>query len=98
MSSWKALLLRNPLGHLPQAFKQEQGRFHGVGINEGRACVVCQAGGDGCVIAVRQAHDEIRIWTSPDADKLHALAMQGMMGMGYRDPFLRWFVKGGSVL
>jgi hypothetical protein len=98
MSSWKALLLRNPLGHLPQAFKQEQGRFHSVGINEGGTCVVGQAGGDGCVIAVRQAHDEIRIWASPDADKLHALAVQRMMGMGYCDPFQRWFVKGGSVL
>jgi hypothetical protein len=97
MSSWKALL-RNPLGHLPQAFKQEQGRFHGVGINEGRACVVSQAGGDGCVIAVRQTNDEIRIWASPDADKLHALAIQRMMRMSHRYPFLRWFVKGGSVL
>jgi hypothetical protein len=98
MSSWKALLLSNPLGHLPQAVKQEQGRFHGIGINEGRACVVGQAGGDGCMIAVRQANDDIRIWASPDADKLHALAIQGMMRMSHRYPFLRWFVKGGSVL
>ena len=98
MSSWKALLLRNPLGHLPQAVKQEQGRFHGVEINKGRTCVVCQAGGDGCVIAVRQANDQVRIWASSDADKLHTLAIQRMMRMSHRYPFLRWFVKGGSVL
>jgi hypothetical protein len=98
MSSWKALLPRNPLGHLPQAFKQEQGRFHGVGINEGGTCVVCQAGGDCCVIAIRQANDEVRIWASPDADKLHTLAIQRMLRVSHRYPFLRWFVKGGSVL
>ncbi len=96
--SFQVVLLRNPLGHLPQAFQQEQGRFRGVGINEGSACVVCQAGGDGSVIAIRQANDEVRIWASSDTDKLHALAMQRMMRVSHRHPFLRWFVKGGSVL
>jgi hypothetical protein len=98
MSSWKAMLPRNPLGHLPQAFKQEQGRFHGVGINEGRTCVVSQAGGDSSVIAIGHADDQVRIGPSSDPNELDALAMQGMMGMGYHDPFHRWFVKGGSVL
>ncbi|GHO82400.1 hypothetical protein KSZ_04060 [Dictyobacter formicarum] len=96
--SIEALLLCNPLGHLPQAFEQKQGRFHCVGINEGRACVVCQAGSDCRVIAIRQTNDEVRIWASPEADKLHALAMQWMVGMSHRDPFPRWVVKGGSVL
>jgi hypothetical protein len=98
MSSWKALLLRNPLGHLPQAFKQKQGRFHGVRIDEGGTCVIRQAGGNGAVIAVRQADNQVRISSSAHPNELHALAVQGMMGMGDRDPFLRWFVKGGSVL
>jgi len=96
--SFQVALLRNPLGHLPQALQQEQGRFRGVGINEGRACVVGQASGNGSVIAVRQANDEVRIWASSDTDKLHALAMQWMMRVSHRHPFLRWLVKGGSVL
>jgi hypothetical protein len=98
MSSWKTPLLRNPLGHLPQAFKQKQGRFYGIEVNEDRACVVCQTGGNRCMIAVRQTNDEVRIWTSPDADELHALIMQGVMRMRDCHPFLRWVVKGGSVL
>jgi hypothetical protein len=85
----EALLLCNPLGHLPQAFEQKQGRFHCVRINEGRARVVCQAGSDCRVIAIRQTNDEVRIWASPDADKLYALTMQRMMRMSHRDPFLR---------
>jgi hypothetical protein len=50
------------------------------------------------VIAVGHANDQVRIWPSADPNELDALAMQRMMGMGYRDPFHRWVVKGGSVL
>ena len=39
-----------------------------------------------------------RIGPSADADELHALTVQGMMGMGHRYPFQSWVVKGGSVL
>jgi hypothetical protein len=98
MSSWKALLLRNPLGHLPQAFKQEQGRFHGVRIDEGSACVIRQAGRNGAVIAIGQADNQVRISSSADTDELHALAIQRVVRVGYRHPFHRWLGKGGSVL
>jgi len=92
------LLLRNPLGHLPQAFKPEQGRFHSVGIDEGRASVIRQAGGNRAVIAIGQADNEVGIPTSADPDELHALTVQGVVRMGHRHPFLRWLVKGGSAL
>ena len=91
-------LLRNPLSHLPQSFKREQRWFCGAGIGLRCTRIVSQAGGDGSVIAVGHANDQVRIWPSSDPNELDTLAMQGMMGMGYRDPFHRWFVKGGSVL
>jgi hypothetical protein len=93
-----SLLLRNPLGDLPQSFQREQGRFHSIGIDEGRAYVIRQAGGDGSVIAVGQADNEVGIPTSADANELHTLTVQRVMRVGYRHPFLRWFGKGGSVL
>ena len=91
-------VLRNPLGDLPQAFKREQGRCHSIGIDEGRACVIRQASGNGSVIPIRQAENEVGISSSADANELHTLTMQGMMRMGHHHPFHRWFVKGGSVL
>ena len=93
-----SLLLRNPLGDLPQSFKREQGRFHGIGIDEGCACVIRQASGNRSVIPIRQADNEVGVSSSADANELHTLTMQGMMRMGHRHPFHRWFVKGGSVL
>jgi hypothetical protein len=92
------LLLRNPLGHLPQAVKQEQGRFHGIGTDEGCACVIRQTGGNRAVIPIGQADNEVRIPSSADPDELHALTVQRVVRMSHRYPFLRWFVKGGSVL
>ena len=91
-------LLLNELGHLPQSFKREQRWFCGAVIGLRRTCIVSQAGGDGSVIAIRHANDEVRIWPTAHPNELYTLAVQGMMGMGYRDPFHRWFVKGGSVL
>jgi hypothetical protein len=91
-------LLRNPLSHVPQSFKREQRWFGGAGIGLRCPRIVSQAGGDGSVIAVGHADDQVRIWPSSDPDELDMLAMQGMMGMGYRDPFQRWVVKEGSVL
>ena len=91
-------LLLNELSHVPQSFKREQRWFCGTGIGLRRTRIVSQAGGDSSVIAVRHADDQVRIWPSSDPNELDALAIQGMMGMGYHDPFHRWFVKGGSVL
>jgi hypothetical protein len=91
-------LLLNELSHLPQSFKREQRWFCGDGIGLRCTRIVSQAGGDGSVIAVGHADDQVRIWPSSDPNELDALAMQGMMGMGYHDPFQRWFVKEGSVL
>jgi len=98
MSSIKALLLRNPLGDLPQAFQQEQGRFSGSRIDGGAACVIGQTGSDRSMIAVRQADNEVWISASSNTDKLHAVAMQWMVRVSHGHPFLRWLVKGGSVL
>ena len=91
-------LLRNPLGHLPQALQQEQGRFRSGGIDKRRARVVGQARSDCRVIAIGQTNDEVRISASSDTDKLDTLARQRMVRMDNGDPFLRWAVKGGSVL
>jgi hypothetical protein len=96
--SFQMPLLCHPLGHLPQALQQEQGRLRGVGIDKRRACVVGQARSDGRMIAIGQTNDEVRIATSSDTDQPHALARQRMVRMGDGDPFLRWAVKGGSVL
>ncbi len=92
------MLLRNPLGHLPQAFKQEQGRFHGARIDEGGACIIGQAGGNRAMIPIVQTDNQVRISSAADTDELHALAIQRVVRVGYRDPFLRWLGKGGSVL
>jgi hypothetical protein len=91
-------LLLNELSHLPQSFKREQRWFCGAGIGLRCTCIVSQARGDGSVIAVGHADDQVRIRPSSDPYELDVLAMQRMMGMGYRDPFQKWFVKGGSVL
>ena len=86
------------LSHLPQSFKREQGWFCGAGIGFRRPCIVSQAGGNGSVIAIRHADDQVGIWPTSNTNELYALAMQRMMRMGHRHPFQRWLVKGGSVL
>lgn len=90
-------LLLNEARYVPQSFKREQGRFCSVSSGLGCPGVIGQTRGDGSVIAIRHADDEIRVRSSADPNEPHALTMPGMMGMGYRDPFHRWFVKGGSV-
>src|SRR6266851_5832623 len=100
-TSWKRiepLLLRNPLGDLPQPFNCEQGWFCRVGISWRCPGVIGQARGNGSMIAIGHADDEVRIWPTSNSNELQALAIQGMMGMGHRHPFLRWLGKGGSVL
>ncbi len=91
-------LLLNESSHLPQSFKREQRWFCGAVIGLRHTRIVSQARGDGSVIAIRHANDEVRIWPTAHPNELDVLSMQGMMGMGDRDPFQRWFVKGGSVL
>jgi hypothetical protein len=95
--SRKMTLLLNELGHLPQSFKREQGWFYGVGIDEGSARVIRQAGGNCSVIAIGQADDEVGISSSAETYELYALAVQRVVRMGHCYPFLRWFGKGGSV-
>ena len=92
------VLLRNKLGHLPQSFNREQRRLCRSGISRRRARIIRQAGSNRSMIAIRHANDEVGIGPSADANELHALTVQGMMGMGHRDPFQRWLVKGGNVL
>jgi hypothetical protein len=91
-------LLCNPLGHLPQALQQEQRGLRGIGIDKRRAGVVGQARSECRVIAIWQTNDEVRISASSDTDQPYPLARQRMVRMGDGDPFLRWAVKGGSVL
>src|SRR6266849_1049844 len=92
------VLLRNKLGHLPQSFNREQRRLCRSGISRRRARIIRQAGSNRSMIAIRHANDEVGIGPSADANELHALTVQGMMGMGHRDPFQRWLIKGGNVL
>jgi len=96
--SFQLTLLRNPLSHVPQARQQEQRWLCGVGINEDGPCVIGQTGGNSCVIAIRQANDEVGISSSPDTNERQTLSVQRVVRMGDGDPFLRWVVKGGSVL
>ena len=96
---WLVLtLLCHPLRDLPQALNREQRRFGDSETGVSWPAVVGQAGRDSSMIPVGQANDEVRIWPTAHPNELDALTMQGMMGMGDRDPFQRWFVKGGSVL
>ena len=96
---WLAfVLLLDPLCDPPQSLNREQGWVHGGDIRVGRPVVVGQTRGNGSVIAIGQANDEVGIWPSADANELHALAVQGMMWMGHRHPFQSWLVKGGNVL
>jgi hypothetical protein len=57
LCSFQVVLLCNPLSHVPQALQQEQRWRCGVGINEDGTCVIGQTGGNGCVIAIRQANN-----------------------------------------
>ncbi len=101
MPSWKQVelsLLLNEARYLPQSFKREQGWF--CSVRSGFRCpyVISQARCDGSVIPIRHTDDEIRVRSSADPNELHALTVQGMVWVGDRHPFQRWFVKGGSVL
>ena len=86
------------MSHLPESFQREQGRLVRAGIRLGRAGIISQTGGDGTVVAIGQTDNEVRIRATTDANDFHALAEQGMRGMGDRHPIRRWLGKGGSVL
>jgi hypothetical protein len=98
LRSLQVALLRNPLGDLPQAFQQEQGRFSSIRIDGGSAGVIGQTGSDRSMIAVRQADNEVWISASSNTDQLHAVAVQRVVRVCHCHPFHRWLVKGGSVL
>ena len=92
------LLLLNKPGNVPKPFKREQGWFCRALILRRCPCVIGQACCDGSMIAIGHADNEVRIGPSAHPNELDALPIQGMMGVDDRDPFHRWFVKGGSVL
>src|SRR6266536_3431079 len=80
ISFWKRgelSLLLNEVSHLPQSFKREQRWFCVAVIGLRRTCIVSQACGNGSVIAIRHANDEVRIWSTAHPNELYTLAMQG---------------------
>ena len=99
-SLWRGAraLLPDPLGDVPQSLNREQRWFTGEDIGEGRSVVVRPARGDGAMIAIRQADDEIRVSSATDANDLDALPSEGMMRVRYRDVFRSMAVEGGSLL
>jgi hypothetical protein len=101
VASWRHVTLTlvcNPLSNLPPSFNRKQRWFGDREIGVIWPAVVRQAGGDGSVIAIGQANDEIRIWSASYTDEPNALAIQRMMRMSHRHPFHRRFGKGGSLL
>jgi hypothetical protein len=83
MPSWKLMelmLLLNKLGNAPEPFNREQRRFCCARIVFRWACVIGQTRGDGSVIPIRHADDEVGVRSSADPNELHALVIQGMMG------------------
>jgi hypothetical protein len=92
------VLLRNPLSNVPKPLNREQGRLCRALISWRCSGVIGQAGCNGSMIAIWHADDQVSIWSSSNTNELHALTVQGMMGMDHRHPFQRWLVKGGSVL
>jgi hypothetical protein len=88
----------DPLRDLPQSLNREQRWFGGGEIGINWPGVVGQTRCDGSVIAVGHVDNEVRIGSSADANDLHSLPMQWVMGMGDGYPFQSWFGKGGSVL
>src|SRR5215471_10505813 len=91
-------LLPDPLGDVPQPLNREQREITGEGIGGGKSMVVSPARGDGAMIAIGQADDEIRVSPTTDANDLDALPSEGMMRVRHRDVFRRRAVEGGSVL
>jgi hypothetical protein len=101
MASWRRVtltLLCYPLRDLPQPLNREQRGFAGREMGITWPAVVRQAGGDGSMVTVGQANDEVRIRPSSNTDEPNALAMQRMMRVSHPHPFHRRFGKGGSLL
>ena len=100
VASWRGVtltLLCDPPSNLPQSFNRKQ-RWSSREIGVNWPAVVSQAGGNGSVIAIGQANDEVRIWSASYTNEPHALAIQRMVRVSHGHPFHRRFAKGGSVL
>lgn len=91
-------LLPDPLGDVPQPLNREQRGITGEGIGGGRSVVVSPARGDGTMIAIGQADDEIGVGPTTDPNDLDALPSEGMMRVRYRNVFRSMAVEGGSLL
>lgn len=101
ISSWlgQSLALKlYPLRDLPQSLNRKHRRVHGGGVRVWGSVVVRQARGNGSMIAIGHANDEVGIWPSANANELDQLPVQRMVEMGDRHPFRRRFAKRGSVL
>src|SRR5579859_2512770 len=92
------LLELYPLSDLPQSLNRKQGRINGRDIGVWWSIVVRQARGNGSMITIGQANDEVRIWPSAYPNELDQLSVQRVVRMGDRHPFRRRVAKRGSVL
>lgn len=88
----------NPLSDLPQSLNRKQGQVNGRDIRVWWSMVVRQARGNGSMIAIRHANDEVWVWPSAYTNELDALAVQRVVWMRHGHPFRRRFAQRGSVL
>jgi hypothetical protein len=91
------LLPLNPLSDLPQSLNRKQGRVNGRDIGVWWSIVVRQARGNGSMVTIGQANDEVGVWPSAYPNELDSLAVQRVVRMCNGHPFRRWFAKRGSV-
>src|SRR5258708_24648752 len=91
-------LLLNKVGNLPQPFNAEQRWFSQLRSGFRCTSVISQTGGNGSVIAIRHANDQVRIRPSVHTNELDTLAVQRMLWMHHRYPFRRHIGKRGSML
>ena len=69
------LLLRDPLSDLPQPLNREQRGGGGREIGVRCSAVVSQARGNGSVIAIGHANDEVGVWPSAYSNEPDLLTM-----------------------
>jgi hypothetical protein len=77
--------------------RQERNR-RGTHLVGGLGSGIGPAQGNGGVVAVREADDEVRVDAAPDADDFQPLADEGMQRMAHHDELGRGRAEEGSVL